>query len=73
MDSNNSIKNNTTMEKLEIKDTSGFYKYDEVKGWEFGRKLYFPDGKVLDWELKDTYEYPVDGWNWYDERPVDPE
>jgi hypothetical protein len=70
--SNNSIKNNIDMEEFEIEDTSGFYKYDEVRGLQFGRKIHFPNGLILDWQLKDTYEYPVDGWTWYDEKPSDP-
>lgn len=58
------------MEDFELKeDTSGFYTFDEDRGWRFGRKIFFPDGFILDWELKDTYEYPVRGWTWFDETP----
>lgn len=55
-----------------MEDTSGFYKW--INGeWYFGpNKVVNPEYTLLR-ELKDTYEYPVEGWTWYDERPSDPE
>lgn len=54
----------------ELGENAYFYKW--IGGqWHYGRKIYFPDGSILDWQLRDTYEYPVDGWTWYDERPED--
>lgn len=52
-------------------ETNGYF-YKWIGGeWHWGRKIYFPDGRVLDWELRDTYEYPYEGWVWYEERPED--
>jgi hypothetical protein len=53
----------------EILDTSGFYKKDEE-----GNSLYAPNfvdhpNYTLNKENKDDYEYPIDGWTWYDENP----
>lgn len=47
-------------------DTSGFYKLDEIL-------LFGPNGVVnssyeLLRDLKDQYNYPVDGWYWFDNR-----
>ena len=54
-----------------MEDTSGFYKWDDYyKEWTVGRVIIFRDFQ-LNFELKDTYEYPVEGWSWYDERPED--
>ena len=64
-----------------MEDTSGFYKWDaHHKEWWYGPNMVIGIHTDvigvylnLERELKDTYEYPVDGWNWYDERPADPE
>lgn len=50
---------------MENTDTSGFYKNDE------GMLLYGPNyvlggGFSLFKEQKDSYEYPVWGWKWFD-------
>ena len=55
-----------------MEDTSGFYKWDNGLGWMHGNEIYGPT-YTLKRELKDTYEYPVEGWTWYDEKPSDPE
>jgi hypothetical protein len=57
-----------------MENTSGFYKWDNVdnKWWWAPTAVYSP-AFTIKRELKDTYEYPVDGWTWYDERPADPE
>jgi hypothetical protein len=46
-------------------ETLGFYKLEN------NELLYAPNGVIsceylLDKQLKDTYEYPVDGWSWFD-------
>ena len=51
-----------------MEDTSGFYKYDEEQWFYAPNAVYAPTYTLLR-ELKDTYDYPVDGWNWYDEAP----
>ena len=54
----------------EIVDTSGFYKFDEQQQtWFFGPNKVINTDYTLERELKDTYTYPVDGWNWYDSAP----
>jgi hypothetical protein len=50
--------------EIQMIDTSGFYKLD-------GILLYGPNYVLnaqyeLHRELKDQYEYPVDGWYWFD-------
>ena len=60
-----------------MEDTSGFYKWDDHhKEWIYGPNIVGGlqiDGEIVNLlrELKDTYEYPVEGWTWYDERPED--
>jgi hypothetical protein len=51
-----------------MEDTSGFYKYDEEQWFYAPNAVYAPTYTLLR-EFKDTYNYPVDGWNWYDEAP----
>lgn len=47
----------------------GFYRQNEDLNWEYAPNfVYAPDYTLLK-ELKDTYEYPIDGWFWYDEQP----
>ena len=54
----------------ETLDTSGFYKFDEGQQlWFFGPNKVINTNYVLERELKDTYTYPVDGWNWHDTAP----
>jgi hypothetical protein len=57
----------------ELNEDAGFYKWDEANGeWLLGRVIIGPYRRYeLDWKLKDTYEYPVEGWVWYDEKPED--
>jgi hypothetical protein len=53
-----------------MEDTSGFYKYDEEQQeWYYGPNAVYAPTYTLLKELKDTYDYPVDGWNWYDKQP----
>jgi hypothetical protein len=43
-----------------MEDTSGFYKYDEEQWFYAPNAVYAPTYTLLR-ELKDTYDYPVDG------------
>jgi len=52
-----------------MENTSGFYKYGENQIWFYGYDSVEAPGYTLTKEEKDTYQYPVDGWNWYDEAP----
>jgi predicted NAD/FAD-dependent oxidoreductase len=52
-----------------MEDTSGFYKENEVLEWEYAPNYVYAPTYTLLREFKDTYDYPVDGWNWYDEQP----
>lgn len=51
----------------EINETSGFYKFDEYVGELFCGPNFV---KNMNYELfrdeHETYEYPVDGWYWFD-------
>ena len=52
-----------------MEDTSGFYKQNEDGEWLFAPNfLYGPNFELLR-ELKDTYNFPIDGWYWFDETP----
>jgi hypothetical protein len=53
----------------EILDTSGFYKKDEEGNLLFAPNFIEAPTYVLVRENKNNYEYPVDGWVWYDEKP----
>lgn len=54
----------------ETLDTSGFYKFDEQQQtWFFGPNKVINENYILERELKDTYTYPIDGWNWHDQAP----
>ena len=56
----------------ELIDTSGFYKQDPITNeWFFGPNKVINLNYILEREFKDTYNYPVDGWNWYDEAPLE--
>lgn len=54
---------------LDMEDTSGFYKQDADLIWEYAPNFVYAPTYTLLKELKDTYDYPVDGWNWCDEQP----
>lgn len=57
-----------------MEDTSGFYKWDDInREWLFAPNAVYGPTFTLKRELKDTYEYPIEGCTWYDERPSDPE
>lgn len=51
-----------------METTAGFYKLED-DNWQYAPNFVDAPNYTLDKELKDTYTYPVDGWNWYDEQP----
>lgn len=46
--------------------TSGFYKFDPSGDLLYAPNAVFGSGYVLVNELHETYELPVDGWQWFD-------
>jgi len=52
-----------------METTAGFYKLNEELDWEYAPNFVYAPTYTLLKELKDTYDYPVDGWTWYDEAP----
>jgi hypothetical protein len=52
-------------------ETAGFYKKDENGEWLYAPNFVYSPNFELVKENKDTYTYPVDGWNWYDEQPYE--
>ena len=55
-----------------IESTEGFYK-QEGDSWIYAPNFVYSPSYELKKELKDTYNYPVDGWNWYDKQPYNTE
>ncbi len=53
-----------------METTAGFYKEHEDLTWEYAPNFVYAPDYTLVKELKDTYDYPVDGWIWYDESPI---
>ena len=47
-------------------DTSGFYKRDPGGILLFGRYFVLNANYHLKRDEHDQYEYPIDGWSWYD-------
>lgn len=47
----------------------GFYRQNEDLTWEYTPNFVYAPNYTLLKEDKDTYELPIDGWNWYDEQP----
>lgn len=48
--------------------TAGFYKQDGTE-WFYAPNFVYNKTFELLKESKDQYNYPVDGWTWYDEAP----
>ena len=46
----------------------GFYKETE-EGWYYAPNGVYSSDFTLTKDKKDTYSYPMDGWNWYDDEP----
>ena len=51
-----------------METTAGFYKLED-ENWQYAPNFVDAPTYTLEKDLKDTYDYPVDGWNWYDEQP----
>lgn len=49
--------------------TSGFYKQHKGQ-WIYAANRVSNSEYTLSREDKDSYELPIDGWDWYDETPV---
>ena len=43
-----------------------FYKYTDISSFTFGPYVSIPDGTFLNIEHKDDYQYPIDGWYYFD-------
>ncbi len=53
-----------------MEDTSGFYRWSEQGYWIYGgHGVIYGPGYTLSIETKNDYEYPIEGWDWYDEEP----
>jgi hypothetical protein len=52
----------------ETVDTSGFYKFDNG-AWLYAPNFVYSPTYSLVRENRDNYNYPVDGWIWYNEKP----
>lgn len=52
-----------------METTSGFYKLEE-DNWMYAPNFVCAPEYTLLKEEKDTYTYPIDGWIWYDEQPL---
>ena len=50
-------------------DTSGFYKLED-DNWIFAPNFVYGPGVELLREKKDEYDYPVDGWYWFNDSPI---
>lgn len=53
-----------------MEDTSGFYKLED-KNWLYAPNFVYGPNYTLLRENKDSYTYPVEGWTWYDESPIE--
>lgn len=47
----------------------GFYKFEDGN-WQYAPNFVYGPGYELTREKKDEYNYPVEGWNWYDNSPI---
>ena len=53
-----------------MEDTSGFYKLED-DNWQYAPNFVYGPNYELVRETKDSYTYPVEGWEWYDESPIE--
>ncbi len=51
-----------------MENTSGFYKKEDGN-WIYAPNFVEAPDYILISDKKDEYEYPIDGWSWYDEAP----
>jgi hypothetical protein len=49
-----------------MQETTGFYKLENDNLLHATSMVISPSGYILDKDFKNTYEYPVDGWHWFD-------
>jgi len=54
-----------------MEDTSGFYKLNEDGAWIHAPNFVYGPGFELLREEHQNYIYPVDGWEWFDQAPVE--
>jgi len=50
----------------------GFYKFEDGN-WQYAPNFVYAPDYILLREKKDTYNYPVNGWSWYDISPIQEE
>ena len=55
-----------------MEETSGFYKLEDGN-WQYAPNFVYAPTYELIKENKDSYIYPVEGWVWYDESPIEEE
>lgn len=48
-----------------MEDTSGFYKLED-DNWQYAPNFVYAPNYELVRENKDSYTYPVEGWEWFD-------
>lgn len=53
-----------------MEDTLGFYKLED-DNWLYAPNFVYGPNYTLLRENKDSYTYPVEGWEWYDESPIE--
>ena len=53
-----------------MENTSGFYKKEEGS-WFFAPHIVEAPEYILIADNKDEYNYPVDGWTWHSEEPIE--
>ena len=53
-----------------METTAGFYKLED-DNWQYAPNFVDAPNYQLLKENKDSYTYPVDGWEWYDESPIE--
>jgi hypothetical protein len=53
-----------------METTAGFYKLEDGN-WQYAPNFVDAPNYQLLKENKDSYIYPVDGWEWYDESPIE--
>lgn len=53
-----------------MEDTSGFYKLED-DNWLYAPNFVYGPSYELIKENKDSYTYPVEEWEWYDESPIE--
>lgn len=53
-----------------MENSSGFYKFSE-EAWFFAPHIVEAPNYILLADNRNEYEYPIDGWTWYDEEPIE--